>query len=107
MPTSFSSDDSGSDCFSDDDYDDGYIDGYNDGHHEQQGRVNDLENELRLARRSLDDALFYIEQLPSGIDPDPDIDDTSPEDTTAFIGGIVHKILSGKPLRKGTNIDES
>lgn len=48
---------------------------------------------VQFLRERIAEALGYLEQLPPGIDPEPDINNASPEDATFHVGGIVAKIL--------------
>jgi hypothetical protein len=41
----------------------------------------------------LKDARHYLGCLPSGIDPDPDIDEENPEDMSFFYGGLADKAI--------------
>jgi len=36
----------------------------------------------------LDEAIMYLEQLPMGVDEDANVDDQSPADMTAHVGGL-------------------
>ena len=46
-------------------------------------------SELELA---IDEIAELIQQLPPGVDYEADAGDTSPEDATAHIGGLIWKI---------------
>jgi hypothetical protein len=41
----------------------------------------------------LKEARQYLNCLPSGIDPDPDIDEENPEDMSFFYGGLADKAI--------------
>lgn len=43
---------------------------------------------------SLEEIALLIEQLPSGIDPEADGNDPSPDDAAAHIGGIIWQIAT-------------
>lgn len=47
----------------------------------------------QLLVSAIQTAIGYLESLPPGIDPDPDINETSPEDTVYYTGGIAAKVL--------------
>lgn len=36
----------------------------------------------------LDEAIMYLEQLPMGVDEQADVNDQSPDDMTAHVGGL-------------------
>ncbi len=57
------------------------------------------KNKLAQIKLDIETAIYYLENLPSGIDKMADVRNPSPADAAAFQGGLAWQFLK-KALRK-------